>query len=833
MELLGLIHGLFWSPEMGGVALTAAVFFGLSFGFLGSPFWLWSIWLVLTALGFGASVPVFCVLVLIIFIGNIKPLRSQLVSRGVMQVMKALQLIPRISDTERTALEAGVVWMEAELFSGKPNFKKMMDQPYGQLSEEEKSFLDNEVNQLCRLIDDWAYWKTKEMQAEVFEFIKKKKFLGMIIPKKYGGLGFSHTAHSMILQKVSSRSIPTSIVIMVPNSLGPAELLNHYGTEEQRKKYLPRLADGTEIPCFGLTEPMAGSDAGSINSEGVLYKDTDGRIKIRLNWRKRWITLASISTLIGLAFQLRDPENLLGKGEDLGITCALIPSNLPGIQLGQRHDPLGVPFHNCPMEGKDVVVDAEECVIGGLTNAGKGWGMLMESLGAGRGISLPAQSAGGNKLVSRLVGNHAMIRKQFGLSIGKFEGVEEPMARIAANTYFTESMSQYVLSALDQGISPPVTTAMAKFACTEMSRETLKEGMDVLGGAGISMGPRNAIATGWISIPISITVEGANILTRTLMIFGQGALRAHPFAFKEVDAVQNGNLKEFDVAFWGHMGHIVRNTFRSVLLSVTRGHLASSPHKGAAAKYFRKLAWASASFAILADLAMGLLGGKLKVKEKLTGRFADIMVWMFIASAVLRKFEADGSQKDHEPLLHYSMSLAFHKIQTAFDGIFSNMDMPIIGLFFRGPIRWWSRLNTMSFEPKDRDGHLVVKGMMTNESVREVLSRGIYIPEDPNDSFGRTEKAYNKIREALPLEKKIKAAIRKKQLPKGRIIAVLDQAVAEGVLTTSEGELIREAEKLRYDAIQVDAFNDKEYGPGGLPDEKEQFVTRLPHEFNG
>lgn len=830
MDFLGPVYGLLSNATWCWPTLAAVVVVGIGIGYMGAPLFVWSAYLVAVAVGYSAPPVLICALVAILLLFNIRPLRKVIVSSGVMKTMKALQLIPKISDTERTALEAGVVWMEAELFSGKPNFKKMMDQPYGKLSDEEKRFLDNEVDELCGLIDDWKFWKTREMQTEVFNFIKEKKFLGMIIPKKYGGLGFSHTAHSMILQKVSSRSIPASITIMVPNSLGPAELLNHYGTDAQKDKYLPRLADGTEIPCFGLTEPMAGSDAGSITSTGVLYKDSDGRIKIKLNWRKRWITLASISTLIGLAFQLRDPENLLGQGEDIGITCALIPSNLDGISLGLRHDPLGVPFHNCPMEGNDVIVDAEECIIGGLANAGKGWGMLMESLGAGRGISLPAQSAGGNKLVSRLVSNHAVIRKQFGLPIGKFEGVEEPMARIAANTYHTEAMSQYVLSALDQGIAPPVVTAMAKFACTEMARETLKEGMDVLGGAAISMGPRNSIATGWIAIPISITVEGANILTRTLMIFGQGALRAHPFAFKEVDAIDNNDLGAFDQAFWGHIGHISRNTFRSVVLSMTRGCLACSPHGGASKRYFKKLAWASASFAIMSDLAMGLLGGQLKVKEKLTGRFADILTWMFIASAMLKKFDADGRKKEHEPLLHYSMAVAFHNIQTAFDGIFANMDVPLLGLFFKGPIRWWSRFNAMSFEPTDEMGHKVVRGMLSNDSVREVLSRGIYIPDDPNEGLGRMEKAYYKIREAEPIAKKIKSAMRKKELPKGRIVTVLDLALEKKIISQQELDVIKEAERLRYDAIQVDSFNAKEYGPGGLPEAAPEMVSRRPHE---
>ncbi|MCB0412550.1 MAG: acyl-CoA dehydrogenase family protein, partial [Bdellovibrionales bacterium] len=429
MEAIGPFYGMFLDGQCLLAAILGTVAVALLLGYNGAPFWFWALLGLVALTGFGAPAILLGVFVVVSLIFIIRPLRVVLVSSLVMKTMKALQLIPKISGTERTALEAGVIWREADLFSGKPDFKKMMNEPWPDLSPDEKAFFDNEVNELCRLIDDWKFWRTKHLPDPVFDFIRKKGFLGMIIPKEYGGLGFSHSMHSAVVQKVSTRSIPATIYIMVPNSLGPAELLVHYGTDAQKKKYLPRLADGTEIPCFGLTEPLAGSDAGSITSTGVLFRDSDGRIKIRLNWRKRWITLASISTILGLAFQLRDPDNLLGKGEELGITCALIPANLPGVMLGKRHDPLGLPFHNCPMEGHDVVVDAEDSIIGGLARAGQGWGMLMESLGAGRGISLPAQSAGGSKLVARVTSAHSVIRKQFGLSIGKFEGVEEPLAR--------------------------------------------------------------------------------------------------------------------------------------------------------------------------------------------------------------------------------------------------------------------------------------------------------------------------------------------------------------------------------------------------------------------
>ncbi|MCB0385983.1 MAG: acyl-CoA dehydrogenase, partial [Bdellovibrionales bacterium] len=525
-------------------------------------------------------------------------------------------------------------------------------------------YMEGPVHQLCEMVNAWKIYRTREMPEEVMQFIKDNKFLGMIIPKEYGGLGFSHYAHAEVIQTVSSRSIAAGITIMVPNSLGPAELLNHYGTDAQKKKWLQRLAEGQEMPCFGLTEPQAGSDAGSITSEGVLYKNAQGELCIRLNWRKRWITLAAISTVIGLAFRLRDPENLLGKGEDLGITCALIPSDTKGVVLGRRHDPLGIPFYNCPTEGHDVEINAEESIIGGLEGAGKGWGMLMESLGAGRGISIPAQSASGIKTCARMASAHATIRKQFGLSIGKFEGVEEPLARISGMAYYSEAMRRYTLGALNQDIKPPVVTAMMKYNASEWFRKAVNDGMDILGGAAISLGPRNNIAIGYMAAPISITVEGANILTRTLMIFGQGALRAHPYAYKEVSAVENNDLKAFDKAFWGHIGHVVHNQFRALLLFWTRGYLAFGLQGDShTRRYFRKLNWTSARFAILADIAMGVLGGKLKVKEKITGRFADILSHMYLATAVLRRYEAEGRRKEDLPFVHYSMQYAFSTIQ--------------------------------------------------------------------------------------------------------------------------------------------------------------------------
>jgi len=791
------------------LALIITAYFGL-------PLIAW-VALALAALtGFGAPLEAVIAVLAVSLVFLIPPVRALLVSNLIMKTMKALKLIPNISATERVALEAGVVWMEKELFSGHPNFKNMLAQPYHELSKEEQSFMDTEVEQLCAMIDDYKFYRTKVMPPEVFEFIRRKGFLGMIIPKEYGGRAFSHSAHSAVIQKLSTRSIGASIYVMVPNSLGPAELLVHYGTDAQKKKYLPRLANGDEVPCFGLTEPNAGSDAGSIISEGVLFRGEDGQIYMRLNWRKRWITLAAISTLIGLAFRLRDPENLLGKGEDLGITCALVPSTLPGVVIGRRHDPLGIPFHNCPTEGHDVVIKAEEAIIGGLNGAGQGWQMLMECLGAGRGISLPGQSAGGAKLTARVAGNHAYIRKQFGLPIGKFEGVEEPLARIAGNAYMLEALRKYVLSALDQGISPPVVTAIAKYNATELGRQSLNDGMDVLGGAAISMGPRNLIATTYIGLPIGITVEGANILTRTLMIFGQGALRAHPYAFREVNAVEKGDVKEFDKAFWGHIGHIVRNLVRAIVLSCTRAHLAWSPVGGPSRRYIQKLAWISATFAIMTDLSMGMLGGKLKIKEKLTGRFADVLSWMFIATAVIKRFEEEGRRKEDKMFLDICMAMSFQKIQDAFDGIFGNLDVPGVYWFFKGPLRWWSRLNFVGLAPTDRLTHRVANALLTNEAQRERLTQGMYVPTKAGEALARLESTYKLLRQAEAVDKKIRAAIIAKTLKK-KSKTLVDDALKANVITAQEQQLMIEAEKARWDAIQVDDYSQDEYLKGEAP----------------
>jgi len=813
MEIFNSFYGAFGAQP--GLAALGCVLLALVLGFTGAPLILWTLGALVALIGYGAPPVALWTFAAVALIFNLRPLRAALVTSSVMKLMKGF--LPKISETERVALEAGVVWIEKDLFSGKPDFKKIINEPYPHLTSEEQNFVKGPVEQLCEVLDDWKIWQTRELPQAAWDIIKKERFLGMIIPKEYGGLGFSALAHSEVIMKLASRSIPATVTVMVPNSLGPAELLIHYGTEEQKKNLLPRLARGEELPCFALTEPTAGSDAGSLTSSGVLFKGEDGKLYMKLNWNKRWITLAAISTVLGLAFRLYDPENLLGKGTDLGITCALIPSNTKGVVLGRRHDPLGVPFYNCPTQGHDVIASVD-CIVGGIANAGKGWKMLMECLAAGRGVSLPAQSTGGTKLTTRVASAHASVRKQFGVPIGSFEGVEEPLAEIASFNYVLEASRKFTCGALDQGIKPPVITAIAKYISTELCRKSIIGGMDILGGSGISCGPRNLLAHTYIGTPIGITVEGANIMTRTLIIFGQGALRAHPYAFQEVASVEKGDLRGFDRAFWGHIGHVVRNTFRSVLLSLSRGYLASSPVSGETAKYYRKLSWASATFAIMSDIAMGSLGGTLKFREKITGRFADILSWMYLCSATLRRFEAEGRRKEDLPFVHYVMQYGLTQIQNAFDGIFKNIGVAGLGWLFGGIIRAWSRINTLSPEVSDKISHQVSALIQKDSEQRDRLTDGIFYPTRDGEALKRLELAFKTVKAAEDTEKKIRQALKSKKIPKVKGPKLVEEALKAGVISEMEAANLKKAEELRLDAITVDDFSQAEYvsRSGGL-----------------
>ncbi|MCU0866761.1 MAG: acyl-CoA dehydrogenase [Planctomycetes bacterium] len=808
MELLhyGALGG--WSA--GAIcAIVASTVLGAVF--TGAP--LWSITALAAAacwtfaLPWWISVPVLLPLLVL----TIVPLRRALLSDRLLRVLRDSGFLPAISDTEKAAIAAGTVWLDGELFSGRPSLQKLIGADYPDLDAEALRFVDGPVATVCRMTSDWQVHQQRDLPPEVWDYLKRERFFGMIIPKEYGGLGLTASANSAVVQKLASRSLPLAITVMVPNSLGPAELLVHYGTEAQKKRWLPALATGQEVPCFALTEPGAGSDAGAIQATGVVFRGEDGKLWLRLQWHKRYITLAAVATVLGLAFQLHDPENLLGKGPFPGITCGLVPTSTPGVVLGRRHDPMGVPFYNCPTSGRDVLVPLEDTIFGGAAGAGRGWQMLMECLAAGRGISLPATATGGAQMVARSVGAYAAVRQQFGLPIGRFEGIEEPLARIAGSTWLLEAMRRYVNGALDKGQQPAVVTAIAKYNTTELWRKIINDGMDVMGGAAISRGPRNLLANAYAGTPICITVEGANILTRTLMIFGQGAIRCHPYAYKQLDAIGRGDGRAFDAAFWPHLGHVARNGVRTLLLGLTRGWLTWTPSAGAAKRWWRRLNWASSEFALLADLAMGAYGGDLKRKEKITGRFADWFSWLFLCSAALRRFEAEGRRREDLPLLAWACEHAFARMQEAREGLYQNLSLPVLGRALALPGGLWARLTRFGGGPDDRIGQQAARTLLQPGGQRDRITGRIHVPTEAGEALGRLEHALQLCSDAEPVLKKLKDAVRGGRLPKARPEALLDQAVERGIVSESERKLVQAAETARAEAVAVDSFTLAEY----------------------
>ncbi len=738
-------------------------------------------------------------------------LRKNLLSNLIISLIEKLGLLPKISQTEKIALTSGNIWIDGELFSGKPNFKNVFSQKYSKLTDEEKSFIENEVEEVCKMCVDYDVQTLRDLPENVWQFLKEKKFFGMIISKEYGGLGFSALAHSCVIEKLSSRSVPLAITVMVPNSLGPAELLLHYGTKDQQDYYLPRLADGREIPCFALTETVAGSDATSIISNGVLFKDENGEIKIRLNWKKRYITLGAVATVIGVAFQLRDPEKLLSENEDVGITCALIPNNTKGVRQGRRHDPLATPFINSPLNGENVIVGLDS-VIGGKVNLGKGWKMLMESLAAGRGISLPSTSSGGAKFVARATSAYAALRQQFGASIAKFEGIEEVLARIASKTYTADALRVYTASAVDLGMKPAVITAIAKYHSTEMFRQVVNDGMDVMAGRAIIRGPRNLLANAYFSAPISITVEGANILTRSLIHFGQGAIMCHPFVYQEIEALENGDVEKFDNAFFSHIKHLIRNTVRSMVLSLTRGHLSCNNYSKnkIVKKYSKKIAWASATFAMLADIAIAMFGGNLKRKEKLNGRFGDVLSALYLSVCILKKFEENGCKKSDEAVVEYAVKDCLIMAQKAFDGIYQNMFNSVLKILFL-PFTFFAKFNSLSCPPNDELQHKIVKDFVKNCEFRDDISSGIFVSFDKEDNLGRLENALKLYESSQEIVAKIKEGLRKNQLPKKRIEDLLEIAQEKSIISIAEKQKLQEVFALIIDAMEVDEYSLEEY----------------------
>jgi acyl-CoA dehydrogenase len=741
---------------------------------------------------------------------GVAPLRRQIVSRLILRWYRSQ--LPAMSQTEREAIDAGTVWWDADLFSGHPDWNKLLAMPKPKLTVDEQSFLDNETDQLCAMVSDWdtaQIWQ--DLPPQAWQFAKDKGFLGMIIPKRYGGKEFSATAHSLVVQKLASRCGAAAVHVMVPNSLGPAELLLHYGTEEQKNHYLPRLAKGLEIPCFGLTNPHAGSDAAAIPDFGVVCKGVwEGKetLGMRVTWEKRYITLGPISTLLGLAFRLHDPDHLLGaqfgEKEDIGITCALVPTHTPGVNIGRRHNPLNAVFQNGPNWGKDVFMPLD-WIIGGPKMAGQGWRMLMECLAAGRSISLPSSSTGYCKLAVRATGAYARVRSQFKTAIGKFEGIEEPLARIGANLYMMDAARGMTAGAVDAGEKPSVVSAIVKYHLTERGRAVVNDCMDILGGKGICLGPNNFMGRSYQQLPIAITVEGANILTRNLIVFGQGAIRCHPYVLKEMRAAQDGDLAGFDAAFFGHIRHVAANEFRAFFAAVTGSRFASSP-SGAAPRlrgYYRQLARLSAALGYAADISMLVLGGALKRKERISARLGDVLSMLYLASATLKRYEDEGRQEADLPLVHWSVQDALFHASQALHGTLANYPSRFWGVLLRIAI---FPLGRHFAPPSDSLGHEVARLLIAPSATRDRLSAGMYLPRDESDPIAILEAALEAAIKAEAVEAKIRAAQKAGTFTAKGGEDPAQAALAAKVIGGEEMTLLKRAAQLRDEVIRVDHF---------------------------
>ena len=738
---------------------------------------------------------------------NLPELRQRVLSEPLRARIR--RVLPPMSDTEREAIEAGTVWWEAELFRGDPDWRSLLSVPETRLTEAEQAFLDGPVEELCRMLDNWDIVRERnDLPPEAWEFIKRNRFFGMIIPQQYGGLEFSARAHSQVVMKLSSRSPTAGVTVMVPNSLGPAELLLEYGTQQQKDYYLPRLADGREIPCFSLTGPDAGSDATAIPDRGVVcWGEHNGErvLGFRANWDKRYITLGPVATVIGLAFKAYDPDHLLGDDDELGITCALVPRDTPGVDAGDRHDPLGTAFQNGPNSGTDVFIPFD-WVIGGREQVGRGWTMLMECLSTGRGVSLPALGAGAGKFCSRLTGAYARVRRQFRLPIGYFEGIEEPLARIGARAYMMDAARVLTLSGLDAGEKPGVVSAMLKHHNTEGFREVVNDAMDIHGGRGICDGPNNYLAIPYRSVPVAITVEGANILTRSMIVFGQGAMRCHPYLIDEILAAQDDDARrgrrDFDGALFRHLGYTTRNAARSLVYGLSRSRLAPSPVEGPTARYYRRLGRMSAAFAFVADMTLLMLGGELKRKEKLSGRFADAMIYMYVCSAALKRHEDAGRPAEDLPLVEWSVRYSLFRVQQALDQILRNFPVTWIGI----ALRWLVFPLGRSFRyPNDRTGREVARLLLEPSAARDRLTAGIYVDDRPDDVTGRMEHALELALQAEPIEQRL----RKRRIEKPALLDHddwLDQLVRDEVIDSAEARTLRAWEAARQAAIAVDRF---------------------------
>ena len=751
-------------------------------------------------------------LVVVIVVFAIKDIRLNLITRPTFKMFK--KVLPPLSQTEREAMEAGDVWWDGELFSGDPDWQKLHNYPRPQLSEKETAFIDNQVETLLAMLDDYKIvQKDKDLPKEVWDFLKTEGFFAMIIPEKFGGLEFSAIANSTIVSKIATKSLTAAVTVMVPNSLGPGELLLHYGTTEQQERWLPSLAKGDDVPCFALTGPEAGSDAGSIPDSGVVCKgEHDGEevLGLRLNWSKRYITLAPVATVLGLAFKMYDPDGLLGDEKELGITCALIPTDHPGVKTGERHYPLNMAFMNGTTYGKDVFIPLD-WIIGGQQGAGRGWRMLVECLSAGRGISLPALSTATGHLAAKMTSAYSVVRQQFGVSIGQFEGVQEGLARIGGLTYALESCRLMTAGAIDLKLSPSVVTAIAKYHMTEMGRTVMNDAMDIHAGKGIQVGPNNYLAHGYMGIPVSITVEGANILTRNLMIFGQGATRCHPFVLKEMEAASmeddDAALEQFDGLLMNHIVFAISNASMALVHGLTRSHFAKAPVCGETAAYYKQLGRMSRGLAFTTDVAMLMLGGELKRKEMISARLGDVLSHLYIASTVLKRFEDEGRQQADLPFVKYAIETSLYEIGQAFDGFFKNFSNPVVNFALK---RIVFPLGNHYHKPSDTTSQSICEHMTQPGVFRNRLTHLCYV--DENAGTGVMENAFLAMHDMQNQFKHLKQWQRKGKVPATfDIEQAIEYALEHELLTKLDAEAMHHANKLRMQAIAVDNFKPEDF----------------------
>lgn len=786
------------------LAVPALLTIAAAFWIAGATWWVWGLAAGLAILAVPAIIP---------------PVRRFLVSDRLFGWFRSV--LPVMSATEREALEAGSVWWDGEIFSGRPRWKQLLEMQKALLSDEEQAFLDGPVEELCAMLNEWEIIRRGDLPPEIWDFLRAHRFFSMIIPREYGGLGFSAQANGAVIIKIASRSMTAAVTVMVPNSLGPGELLHYFGTDAQKNHYLPRLAAGEDLPCFALTGPLAGSDAASMPDSGVACKAMfEGRetLGFRVNFDKRYITLAPVATVIGLAFKAEDPDGLLGDDKHPGITCALLPSDIPGLEIGARHLPTGSAFLNGPIRGRDIFVPMD-WVIGGRERVGHGWRMLMHCLSAGRAISLPALAVANAKLASMLTGAYARIRHQFRQPIGAFEGVQEALARIAGETYRADAAHKLTLTSLDTGEKPAVLSAILKASLTEANRRVLNDAMDVHGGKAVVEGPRNYLTSPFQSIPVAITVEGANILTRSMIIFGQGAIRCHPWLLKEMRAAMNSDerqgRREFDSALWGHLGYLLRNAVRAPLLALSGGRLSRSPVRGPHALYFRRINRMCAAFTLTADVALLILGGRFKTRERLSGRFADALSHLYLASAALKRFEDDGCPAEDLPLLRWAAEESLHAAELALCRALDNF--PSRGAarvvrFLAFP------LGPIQRPPDDHTGQRAAQILMAHNPARDRLIAGAYRSR-ADDGAGVVLAAFDAILDSAEAERAIHNAL-KRQVTPVTADELVDEAISSGVLDEDQGARVRKAQRLVERAIAVDEFN-----PGELMQDRAAHST--------